>query len=229
MKNKIADAGYGAHKLIESLGKSGNDNALEELHAIASNALETLQKLSIEGNEIAANLLIKSLQEAINQLYEAQPKKRDTFIKLARNLQCWPGFITVEKDWEKHNKKVSENLQLGADVPLNYKGKQWSREQNPEVEAALILVNRLIHRNRAVKPSKKLPPFSRETVKEWWKAGREIFELNFGNDFENHPLFAKRYTEKNSGQSDSLKFKTWKRKIILSKMEQAFRSISKKT
>jgi hypothetical protein len=195
----------------------------------AKGSLFQLQKLAANGDELAANMLIKTLLESINQLYENQPKQRDMFTKLARNYQCWPGFITVENDWKKLNEKTVNDLQLGADVPLNYKGKQWSRYDHPEVEAALILVNMLTRRNRKADQNNKLPALNKQTAKEWWKAGRKIFELSFGNDFENHPLFAKRYTEKNAGQSESLDFKTWKRKVILSKMEQAFHSIAQKS
>jgi hypothetical protein len=49
----------------------------------------------------------------------------------------------------------------------------------------------------------------------------------FGKDFQDHRLFSKSYLPTDAGfNPENLSFKTWKRKMILSKMEQAFRSIA---
>lgn len=244
MKNNNADPGFAAHRLIESLEKCHDEDALEELHGIAHNALESLQRLAVDGNKIAANVFLQALVESIHQLYGNLDKQRDIFTDIARQNPHWPGFITVENDWKKLNEKVATNLRLGEDAPLNYKGKQFSRNGNPEIEAALILLGALRSQQRtrarmlAENPKcktlpAKLPQFNRQTVPEWWKAGRKIFERQFGSDFENHPLFARKYaatkTTKQQAVDASLNFKTWQRKIILSKMEQAFHSIARKS
>jgi hypothetical protein len=239
-ETKITDPGFAAHRLIESLEKRHDEDALEELHGIAHNALESLQRLAVGGNKIAANVFIQALVESIHQLYGNLDKQRDIFTDIARPNQLWPGFITVENDWKKLNEKVATNLRLGEDAPFNYKGKQFSRDGNPEVEAALILRSALSIQQRtrarmlAENPKcktlpAKLPPFNRQTAPEWWKAGRKIFERKFGIHFENHPLFAKKYPATHAGKSNDLSFKTWKRKVILSKMPQAFRSIARKS
>jgi hypothetical protein len=240
VKNKIIDPGFAAHRLIQSLEKRHDENALEELHGIAHNALETLQKMAVSGNEIAASVLLQTLAESIHRLYGDLDKQRDIFTKLARQSNLWPGFITVENDCEKLNEKVIKFLHLGEDAPFNYMGKQFSRDGNPEVEAALILVMALRHQQRtrartvAENPKAKflpakLPPFNRQTALEWWKAARKIFERQFGKNFENHRLFAKKYLPTDKGKSNSLSHSTWKRKVILSKMPQAFRSIARKS
>jgi hypothetical protein len=147
MKKNFTEAGFAAHKLIESLEKRNGNDALDELLGIVENAFEALQRLTANGNENAAHQWVFALIESIDKFYKATSKQKEIFSRIARNWQTWPGFITVENDWKKKNVKTVEDLQLGADVPLNYKGKQWSRENNPEVEAALILVKRLTIRN----------------------------------------------------------------------------------
>jgi hypothetical protein len=230
-RSQSQDAGWAAHRLIESLKARGDDDALEELHHIAGGALEALQKLATKGNDIAAKVLIMTLNEAINQLYEQQGKQREIFSEIAGNLQCWPGFVTVEKDWKALNENTARNLRLGNDAPLNYGGKSWTRDGNPENVAALELINRLTKRNHASNRLRKpmLPPLNKDTAGEWWKVGRPLIEKIYGEKFEQHPLFAAKYASKAKTKSDaSLSKATWQRKQILSKIAQAFRTLARK-
>jgi hypothetical protein len=114
------------------------------------------------------------------------------------------------------------HLELGTNTPLNYSGRQWSR-QTPEIRSALYLIDCLQHQN------KSLPPLTRETALDWWKASKKLFISVHGNDFENHPNFQS-YWKLNFGNqgNDTLTQKTWIRKRILDKMPQAFRSIARK-
>jgi hypothetical protein len=229
MKNKITDAAFTVSELVASLEKKPDLAKLEQLSFITEGALDSLQKLAAVGNKAAAIYLVKALEKSINQLYVIHPKQLDTFSKMARKRNRWPGFIAVEKDWKKLNTEAAQELQLGADVSRNYKGKQWSRENNPAVQVADLLQTELHRRNQVFGIG--LPPFNRQTSKQWFNAAKPLIVERYGKEFQDHKTFAplllnvKSIAEKNKKRNfnDSVF-----RSLILDRIEQAFKSIAPK-
>jgi hypothetical protein len=129
----------------------------------------------------------------------------------------------VDKEIQNWQLWFARVMELGADAPLNYTNtrRRWSRN-TVEIVATLRLIDWIERRGD------KLPPLNRLTAGQWWKHARPLFVQLYGEQFEEHPLFKKKYGKKVISDA-SLKIKTAQRKQILSKMHQAFRSIARKT
>jgi len=164
---------------------------------------------------------VNELTLHINLLKHEPLTSTEHYRKFIRRCQAWPAFVTVDKDYEAKQIRFVRKMELGADSPLNYTGRQWSRG-TPEIRAALKLIGCLELRRE------KLPPLTRATAPRWWKKSRKLFEQIYGKDFENHVNFSP-YKEGHKEWDDGdLMRKTYTRKRILDKMRQAFVSIARK-
>jgi hypothetical protein len=183
-------------------------NALCKLRELAKSDLKALEVLATELRFHVAGLKADALQNP------------NHYGKLISKCATWPAFVSAEKEIQKAQHDFAVRFGLGADAPLNYRGKkQWSRN-TPEVRAALMLIE--VAKNHRM----KLPPLNRENSRRFWRQIKPMFISIYGKNFETHPAFAKGYNTKVGG--DGLKRSTWVRKVITSNMAQAFRSIARK-
>ncbi|HEY5909183.1 MAG TPA: hypothetical protein VJA21_01120 [Verrucomicrobiae bacterium] len=190
---------------------------IAKLHSEAHSALTKLRGLAPKDPE-ALEALITVLVNNAQFLNGAIPKHPAPYRKLARKCSRWPSMITVDRDFKEGNEALIKFLELGADTGFVKPGRQWSR-RTPEIRAALRVVD-CLDNNHA-----KLPPLTRQTAGQWWQAGKPYFKALYGEAFEDHPDFARYW--KNTGGDPSLNKTTRIRKVIASKMLQAFRSIAR--
>jgi hypothetical protein len=192
---------------------------IEELRFQAANALIQLRELA-KTDLGALEVLASELRHHVRGLNHDALENPDHYGKIIRRCAAWPAAVSVDREIQNWQSRFSEKMELGADAPLNYTGKQWSRS-TPEISAALRLIDWIERRGD------ELPPLNRDTAGQWWKHARPMFTQIYGERFENHQLFAKYKRDKNL--HPSLKPETWERKNILSKMAQAFHTIARKT
>lgn len=199
-------------------------NKIEALRLQAAEALIKLRALA--KTDIAAlEVLATELRHQVKGLNHEALEAPEHYRKLMRRCAAWPAAVSVDKEIQNWQLWFARAMELGADAPLNYTNtkRRWSRN-TAEVVATLALIDWIERRGD------KMPPLNRKTALQWWKHARPLFEQLYGQQFEDHPLF-KKYAEKNKRkdhQDTSLRRKTWLRKQILSKMQQAFRSVARK-
>lgn len=190
---------------------------INRLRCQAAAALIGLERLA-EKDLNALGTLATELLFHVRRMNQNALGNLDFVRTLTRHCATWPATVSADKDIQKQQTALAEQLQLGMEANENYAGRQWSR-RTPEVRAALRVLQWLAG-NKIV-----LPRFTRATSPAWWKAGRKIFVQIYGTDFEKHELF-KSYWTLDFGAS--LSQKTFVRKRILDKMAQAFHSIAHK-
>lgn len=207
-------------KISKSLAKNPPDE-IERLRFQAANALLQLRELA-KTDAAALEVLATELQFHVRAMNKDAQAKPEHYRQLTRKCATWPGSISADKEIQRTQELLVKQLQLGTDTPLNYSGRQWSR-RTPEIRAALYLID-CLQRQRV-----KLPPLSRATALEWWKASQDLFYSIHGKDFEQHQNFSSYWKLKFENQGDaSNSQKTWIRKTIKDKMRQAFVSIARK-
>jgi hypothetical protein len=215
---------------------------IERLRYQAANALYQLREIA-KKDMSALEVLATVLQNHTGLLKQDALENLAHYRKLTRICSMWPAFVSVNKDIQSAQISFADAIQLGADAPLNYrsKGKRGWSMRTPENFAAMELIN-LIQRR-----GDKLPPLTRAAAAQWWRHARtprvlhrgqkpcSLFEAYYGERFEKHPLFARKYQTKIWTPDDPddpkkrLKYRaTWERKQILDKMAQAFHSIARK-
>jgi hypothetical protein len=196
---------------------------IERLRFQVANALCQLRGLA-KKDPVALETLATELLHHVRGLNHDALEAPEHYRKLIRRCSTWPAAVSVDKEIQNWQLRFARVMELGADSPLNYTGRQWSRN-TAEIIAALRLVDWIQRRGD------KLPPLNRLTAGPWWKHARPLFEKLYGEHFEEHPLFRKhsQRNKRKDHQDTSLRRKTWLRKQILSKMQQAFRSVARKT
>jgi hypothetical protein len=196
-------------------------NKIEALRFQAANALCLLRDLA-KTDIVALEVLATELRHHVKRLNYEALESPEHYHKLIRRCASWPGAVSVDKDVQNWHLSFARVMELGADAPLNYTNskRRWSRS-TVEIVATLHLIDWIERRGD------KLPPLTRLTAGQWWKHARPLFTQLYGEQFEEHPLFKKKYGSKDI-EDDSLKIKTARRKQILSKMQQAFHSIARK-
>lgn len=196
-------------------------NATETLATTAYAAMRDLFKQARRGNSQAAQILVGHLTNWTGQLCRAECHNPKAFEPLARKAAIWPGFLTIDKDISRRESERATALQLGKDSPLHYAGrKQWTRD-TPENRVALELLQWLAHR-------RDLPPFSRATYRTYYKRAMPLLRQHYGRDFENHPAFNRYKGHVSAKNPESLRPDTKRRQMILTKLEQSFRTIARK-
>ena len=199
---------------------------IEQLRFQAANALLKLRQLA-KTDLKALEVLASELRNRVEGLNADATAASEHYRKITRKCATWPAVVSVDKEIQKDQVEFALFMELGADGFLNYSRRQWTRE-TPEIRASLRLIKWLYWNREQL----KLPEFKRKTSLRWWNAGRPMFEQIYGKQFEKHPLFAEKYkwSENRKKQADNLglKFPTWQRKQILSKMEQAFHTLAPK-
>ena len=82
------------------------------------------------------------------------------------------------------------------------------------------------------KLARKLEPLDPQNYPKWYKAAMPAFRALYGEDFQKHKSFAAKYrrsfTRDEQADSKGLKYETWQRQQILTKLEQAFDTIARK-
>lgn len=208
-------------KHMKSLAKNP-PSKIEQLRFQAANALSELRYRAKTDTE-ALEVLATELQFHVRGMNQDALSNLKHYQKLTRKCATWPGCITADKDIQQKQEWLVKMLELGTDTPLNYSGRQWSR-RTAEIRAALYLIDCLQRQHG------NLPPLSRATALEWWKASQDLFYSIHGKDFERHPNFSSYWKlpfEKQGEASNSQR--TWIRKTIKDKMRQAFVSIARKS
>ena len=214
------------------------DYCLKQISEIGAEAVLSLHQLSERGDKQAAAVFVGLIVQAIRRLMDVQHARPQQFRELAEITNCWPGFLTVDHDWQNTNEIVVRDLHLGERAKVNYKGKTWSR-RTVEVRIALellaasdwaIRMNALRDPNDwewpvyDVKAVKKLKPLTRSNFKEWWNALEPQFIHQYGGDFENHVSFAHYW--RNEGYKGEPRARALIRRDIKKKLKQAFHSIA---
>jgi hypothetical protein len=196
-------------------------NKIEALRFQAANALCQLRALA-KTDIVALEVLATELRHHVKGLNHEALEAPEHYRKLIRYCAAWPAAVSVDKEIQNWQLWFARVMELGADAPLNYTNtrRRWSRN-TVEIVATLRLIDWIERRGD------KLPPLNRLTAGQWWKHARPLFIQLYGEQFEEHPLFKKKYGNKVIGDA-SLKINTAQRKQILSKMHQAFRSIARK-
>lgn len=204
--------------------KKNPRSEIEQLRFQAANALMKLRGFA-KTDLTALEVLASELQFHVRGMNCDALEKPEHYRRLARKCPTWPAAVSVDKEIQKEQVWFARAMQLGADGPLNYTGKQWSRS-TPEIVATLRLISWINGRQD------NLPPLTRTTAARWWKHARPLFEEIYGKRFETYPLFATHYqqtpTRRRQAMDKGLKFETWQRQQILTKMAQAFRNIARK-
>lgn len=215
--------GKALNKIME-WQKKNPPSEIERLRFQAANALSQLRELA-KTDMSALEVLAAMLLDYTRGLKGDALENPEHYRKLTKKCATWPASVSVDKEIQNDQMEFAREMQLGEDAPLNYKGRQWSRK-TPEIKAALRLIGCLQSQRS------KLPPLSRETAPEWWKASQDLFYSIYGNNFERHRLFAARYQQTDArikqANKKGLDFETWQRQQILTKMAQAFHTIARK-
>jgi len=137
--------------------------------------------------------------------------------KIARMRDTRPAIVSVNSSDKKSLPAFARALELGKGSPYNHAKGRPSNPGNVETRVAKELFEWV-----RANPPKNLPPPSRQTYKLWWAYIRKTrwLEQLYGEQFEVHPIFAAKYDKTASHEN--------RRKIILTRLEQAFRVLLRK-
>jgi hypothetical protein len=112
---------------------------IERLRFQAANAILRLWELA-KTDKAALEVLATELQfhvRAMNADILANPEYDCQF---TRKCATWPASVSVDREIQNRQIWLASAMQPGADAPLNYSGRQWSR-RTPEIRAALYLID----------------------------------------------------------------------------------------
>jgi hypothetical protein len=235
---------YRAMRAVEELKgryKRGDAGSVRRLMGVARNCLQFLDVKAAAGDGIALSAFVGLLIEGVQALYGLQHRQPELSRELAGRRQCWPGFLTVDRDWRRWNEKMVGLLGVGEKVPLNFAGKSWTR-RTPEVRVALELLESLRvlagaprgsgwgggaeAAAKALKLRKGLAPLCRANYALWWKAAEPLFVREYGPTFEDRKEFAHYWrSAAYRGQKNA---RALIRRDIKAKIKQAFRSVARR-
>jgi hypothetical protein len=129
----------------------------------ARKAVRDLIRLAGEGDELAVALLAMvaaQTVDALNSVAEQQPR---LILPLSRNTPFWPAFIGRKRAVELSNAKLMDMLKLGeGDV---YSTRKWQPFAPSTVAAICLFITA-----QARKQDWGLPPLTKKTKKDWFKA-----------------------------------------------------------
>ena len=172
----------------------------ERLYGAAYEYLDYLYTSFLRRNKKAARKFHEFLKVAIEHFQSADTLHPQLLLPTKRSELKWPGFASPNRMIQKEQSGFVTELAQRA--PLKSRGKQVSPD-NMETIAAINLFG-LIDRNRKhhgpcswngaefVLPA-NLPRFNRKSFPLWKKAAEAIFTIEFGKDFELHPMFKEKY------------------------------------
>jgi hypothetical protein len=193
----------------------------------ASAAMYDLSNLAGRGNQEAAEAIVNHLMSWIDDLKKLETEHAALFIPSAQCSITWPGYISIDRDVTRSEAGRLRALSVGTTTGFNYGGrKQWSRA-TPETKVALQLSAVLMRgRKRAWEGAAGLPEFTRATYRQYYKAAIPLLHQVYGVRFENHPIFARYRHHVSAKNPDSLRPDTKRRQMILTKLEQSFRTLA---
>ena len=210
------------------------------LYEVATWALRRLGDLSSTGDEFAASLVELLAGQAIDKFHASLDRPSELARERFTEATKIPGYISVEADVIQYNKKLAARLGLGTRNGRNFIGKQASRRSGPT--AAVI---RLFEEMRQMRfwyaahdfvkipdgiygevgrTAAQLPLLSRATAADWCRVTWPLFNIRFGQNFEDHPLFREQAESQNHVPMRERRAAI--RKLIRRQVQLAWRSIA---
>ncbi len=189
---------------------------------------------------------------AVTALHSAAEKAPANFRTIANLEICFPGIVSHHPDFAKNQKLLMGKIGLGKSSGFNLKGKPFSLFST-ETRIAYQLadyINRIrnddagsiwsngLFENKIKGELVALPPFSRQTYKQWWKTAEKMFIHRMGENFEDSEEFKsywrgdayKEQSPNNPGKKVLMRnHRALIRRDIKKRIQQAFRSIAKKS
>jgi hypothetical protein len=178
---------------------------------------------AMDGDELAARLLVEYASVAIQTLEQIAYRRPKVLHPMSLYHIRWPAFIGHKEFHREKNLQLMEKLKLGEKNPLNHK---W----NPKSPATFTAYSMLywLQQNQA---ALQLPPLTKATFEKWFEYGWE----GFVHQLQGHPekygylrsLFELSAQKKVTKNQEKRNLETVIREKIKHALKQGFKTVTR--
>jgi len=202
--------------------KMGEAEAAERL-ASYKNQTEELYDQAMQGDELAAAVLVEFASTAIQVLEHMARSTPERLHRMSMHQIRWPSFIGIKEFQNERNQELIKKLRLGEMSQFRHK---WN-PKSPATHTAYSMLYWLVENQSIL----QLPPLSKTSFDQWFETGWQGFSESLQNLPERYPylrhLIEKAAAKKVKTSQEKRNPETVIRELMKKAVKQGFTSVTR--